>query len=114
MTAKYLYDPGLKHKQYNIRVATTQSKGKDSKEEENERKWVYQYDTAMCSNVATVRGQWEEPWELSQYSESATGWIIRRSIHGRGIYLLQNVQTDSAMPPASYQWLMGVTILYNH
>jgi hypothetical protein len=58
LTAKYLYDPRLKH---NIRMATTQSKGKDSKEEENERKWVHQYDTAMCLNVATVRGQWEEP-----------------------------------------------------
>jgi hypothetical protein len=42
-------------------VATTQSKGKDSKEEENERKWDHQYDTAMCSNAATVHGQWEEP-----------------------------------------------------
>jgi len=41
-------------------VATTQSKGKDSKGEANEREWVHQYDTAMCSNVATVRGQWEE------------------------------------------------------
>lgn len=36
-------------------------------------------------------------------------WIIWTSIHGRG--LLQNVQTDSVIPPAFYQWLMGVTTL---
>jgi hypothetical protein len=61
LTAKYLYDPGLKPKWYSIRVAITQSKDKDSKEEENERKLVHQYDTAICWNVATVRGQREEP-----------------------------------------------------
>lgn len=60
LTAKYLYDPGLEQKLCNVRVVTTQSKGKDSKGEENERKWVHQYDTAMCSNDATVRGQREE------------------------------------------------------
>jgi len=56
LTAKYLYDPGLQHKmmQYQSGHNTKQRRG-----EENERKWVHQYDTAMCSNVATVRGQWE-------------------------------------------------------
>lgn len=61
LTAKYLYDPGLKYKCHNISVVTTQSKDKESKEGEKESKCVHQYDTSMCLNTVAVLDQWKEP-----------------------------------------------------
>jgi hypothetical protein len=94
-------------------VATTQSTGKDSKEEGTERSGFISM-TLPCVRMLlqyVVNGRSHDS-SVSIVNQLQAGEYRVQFMAGvTDISLLQNVQTNFVMPPASYQWLMGVTML---